>query len=204
MKGWFDRKQAQRALASDTAWQHNKNSSRALPPGTRHFAEQRICRDMERELSSWLDETCRTIASDLTSYAVGFPRMCGRAARAFRKRNRGGAELGFSAARIGKRLRFSEQVTQANLELPGAGIVARTFRPLAAFSFCSCFVLDRRAMKYLLYCVFRSASSAGTRRASPALRGSRCWSSTMGAWAPPFLSLGKPESPPDVASRPRL
>jgi hypothetical protein len=53
-----------------------------LPPGTRHFGEQRLRRDLEKELNAWLDETCRKIATDLTSYASDF-RECAVAPGAY-------------------------------------------------------------------------------------------------------------------------
>src|ERR1035437_9009445 len=71
VKGWFDRKQAQPALISASLAAQQERLSN-LPPGTRHFAEQRLRRDIERELSTWLDQTCRTIATALTSYASDF------------------------------------------------------------------------------------------------------------------------------------
>jgi hypothetical protein len=44
----------------------------ALPPGTRYFHEQRIRSAAEKELSSWLGETCRQLASDLLKQASDF------------------------------------------------------------------------------------------------------------------------------------
>ena len=71
VRGVFDRKQAQPALMSAKLAAQQAQLS-ALPPGTRHFAEQRLRRDLERELSGWLERTCRTIAADLASYASDF------------------------------------------------------------------------------------------------------------------------------------
>lgn len=71
VKGLFDHRQAQPALLSASLAAQQERLS-TLPPGTRHFAEQRFHRDIERELSAWLDQTCRKIAADLTSYASDF------------------------------------------------------------------------------------------------------------------------------------
>ena len=71
VKGWFDRKQALQGLTS-ARLTAEQNRLSALLPGARHFAEQRIGRVIERDLSIWLDETCRSVASDLTSYAADF------------------------------------------------------------------------------------------------------------------------------------
>ena len=71
VKGVFDRKQAEAALISAKLAAQQEQLS-ALPPGTRHFAEQRLRRDIERELSAWLDESCRALAADFASYASDF------------------------------------------------------------------------------------------------------------------------------------
>jgi hypothetical protein len=71
VKGWFDRKQAQPSLLSASRAAQQEQLSN-LPPGTRHFAEQRLRRDLEGELSAWLERTCHEIATDLTSYASDF------------------------------------------------------------------------------------------------------------------------------------
>ena len=44
----------------------------ALPPGIRYFQEQRIRAGGEKELSLWLNETCRQVASDLMKQASDF------------------------------------------------------------------------------------------------------------------------------------
>jgi len=71
VKGVFDRRQAEAALISAKLAAQQEQLS-TLSPGTRHFAEQRLRRDIERELSGWLERTCRTIAADLASYASEF------------------------------------------------------------------------------------------------------------------------------------
>jgi Gas vesicle synthesis protein GvpL/GvpF len=71
VKGWFDRKQAQPTLMSANLTARQEQLSQ-LPPGTRHFAEQRLRRDLDRALSAWLDETCNKIVTDLTGYTSDF------------------------------------------------------------------------------------------------------------------------------------
>jgi hypothetical protein len=71
VKGVFDREQAEAALLSAKLAAQQEQLS-ALAPGMRHFAEQRLRRDTERELSAWLDESCRAIAGELASYASDF------------------------------------------------------------------------------------------------------------------------------------
>ena len=71
VKGVFDREPAEAALISAKLAAQQKQLS-ALAPGTRHFAEQRLHRDIERELSAWLDESCRAIAGEISSYASDF------------------------------------------------------------------------------------------------------------------------------------
>lgn len=71
IKGMLDRKRAAQALISARrAAQQEELAS--LPPGTRYFQEQRIRSAAEKELSLWLDETCRQIASDLAQQACDF------------------------------------------------------------------------------------------------------------------------------------
>ena len=71
VKGWFDRRQAQRALTSARLKEQQERLS-AMLAGTRHLTEQRICRAIERELNAWLNQTSRTIASELASQASDF------------------------------------------------------------------------------------------------------------------------------------
>ena len=154
VKGWLDRKQALAGLTS-TRLTAEQNRLSALPPGTRHFAEQRIARDIERGLGLWLDETSRTVASDLTSYASDF-RECALAPCAHPE---SGAEEVLNWAFLlpeAALARVSRARATGQPGLPAAGTGAATFRPVAAVSFCPGFVLDRRPMKYLLYCIFRS------------------------------------------------
>src|ERR1035441_10767735 len=93
VKGWFDRKQAQKALTSERmAAQQNQLS--AMPPGMRHFAEVRISRDTESELRLRLDHLSRTVACGLLSLCRGFPRMFDIVPHPIGKRAGRGAELG--------------------------------------------------------------------------------------------------------------
>jgi hypothetical protein len=71
VKGVFDRKQAEAALRSTKLAAQQEQLS-ALAPGTRHFAEQRLRRDIERELNAWLEIACRALAADLASYTADF------------------------------------------------------------------------------------------------------------------------------------
>lgn len=71
VKGVFDRQQAEAALISTTLVEQRKQLS-ALPPGTRHFAQQRLRRDIERELTAWLESACRALAGELASHAADF------------------------------------------------------------------------------------------------------------------------------------
>lgn len=71
LKGLLDRKQAGQAfMSASLAAQQGQLAT--LPPGTRYFQEQRIRSAAERELSLWLNETCRQIAGDLQKDASDF------------------------------------------------------------------------------------------------------------------------------------
>jgi len=71
IKGLLDRKQAGKDLMSASlAAQQGRLAT--LPPGTRYFQEQRIRSAAEKELSLWLNETCRQVASDLMKQASDF------------------------------------------------------------------------------------------------------------------------------------
>ncbi|HEY5177531.1 MAG TPA: GvpL/GvpF family gas vesicle protein [Terriglobales bacterium] len=133
VKGWFDRKQAQRALTSTRLAEQQKQLG-ALPPGTRHFAEQRIGRDIARELSIWLDETCRTVASDLTSYASD-SRECAVGPRAHLE---SGIDEVLNWAFLlpdSAIAPFREQVTQANLHYQAQGLSLQLSGPWPPFRF---------------------------------------------------------------------
>ncbi len=71
VKGVFDRPQAEASLISAPLAAQREQLS-ALPPGTRHFAEQRLRRDIERELTAWLESACRALADELASHAADF------------------------------------------------------------------------------------------------------------------------------------
>jgi hypothetical protein len=71
VKGLLDRREAAEALISaNLAAQQGQLA--ALPPGTRYFQEQRIRGGAEKELSLWLNETCRQIAGALRKQASDF------------------------------------------------------------------------------------------------------------------------------------
>jgi hypothetical protein len=71
IKGLLDREQAARALASASlAAQQEKLAT--LPPGTRYFQERQIQSAAEKELSLWLNDTCRQVARDLRKQASDF------------------------------------------------------------------------------------------------------------------------------------
>lgn len=71
IKGLLDRKQALQALMSGSLAAQQVQLA-ALPPGTRYFQEQRIRSAAEKELSRWLNETCRQVASDMRKQASDF------------------------------------------------------------------------------------------------------------------------------------
>ncbi len=71
VKGLLDRTQAGEALIS-ASLAAQQDELAALPPGTRYFQEQRIRAAAEKELSLWLDDTCRQVASDLMKQASDF------------------------------------------------------------------------------------------------------------------------------------
>ena len=133
VKGWFDRKQAQPALisASLTAQQEQLSN---LPPGTRHFAEQRLRRDLERELSAWLEQTCRKIATDLTGYACDF-RECAVAPGA--DSESGIAEVLNWALLLPNSVivPFQECVERANLNHRSQGLLLQLSGPWPPFRF---------------------------------------------------------------------
>jgi hypothetical protein len=71
VRGLLDRRQAGQALSS-TRLAEQETQLAALPPGTRYFREQRIRQTSEKELSLWLKETYRQVASDLMKSASDF------------------------------------------------------------------------------------------------------------------------------------
>ncbi len=71
IKGILVRKQAGEALMS-ASLAAQEGQLATLLPGTRYFQEQRIRSSAEKELSLWLNETCRQVASDLTKQASDF------------------------------------------------------------------------------------------------------------------------------------
>jgi hypothetical protein len=68
VKGRLDRKRATLALISERLAAQQAQLA-ALPPGTRYFQELRTRSAAEKELSLWLDEICRQVASDLAKQA---------------------------------------------------------------------------------------------------------------------------------------
>ena len=133
VKGWFDRKQAQPALISASLAAQQEQLS-TLPPGTRHFAEQRLRRDIEKELSAWLEQTCRTIGADLTSYASDF-RECAAAP---------GAHLECGTTEVlnwafllpnSAVVSFQEYVERANLKHRSQGLLLELSGPWPPFRF---------------------------------------------------------------------
>jgi hypothetical protein len=133
VKGWFDRKQAQPTLMSANLTARQEQLSQ-LPPGTRHFAEQRLRRDLERELSAWLDRTCRTIATDLTSYTSDF-RECAVAPGA--DSESGIAEVLNWAFLLPKSaiVPFQEYVERSNLNHRAQGLLLELSGPWPPFRF---------------------------------------------------------------------
>lgn len=71
VKGLLDRRQAAQSLMSASLAARQEQLA-AMPPGRRHFEEQRARAATERELSLWLKETCRQVASGLISKASNF------------------------------------------------------------------------------------------------------------------------------------
>jgi hypothetical protein len=71
VKGLLDRRRAAQSLiyANLAAGQEQLAT---LSPGKRYFREQRVRAATERELSLWLKETCRQVASGLISQASNF------------------------------------------------------------------------------------------------------------------------------------
>jgi hypothetical protein len=71
VRGRLDSRQAGRALASDSLALREGQLSE-LPSGRRYFEERRIRASVDNELSLWLDETCRQVATDLMKQASDF------------------------------------------------------------------------------------------------------------------------------------
>jgi hypothetical protein len=71
VKGLLDRKRAGRSLISESIAAQQAQLD-ALPPGTRYFQEKRIRAGAEKELSLWLNQACRRVASDLREQAPDF------------------------------------------------------------------------------------------------------------------------------------
>lgn len=133
VKGWFDRKQSQQVLISTNLTAQQEQLA-TLPPGTRHFAEQRLRRDLERELSTWLEQTCRKIATDLTSYASDF-RECTVAPVAHSEG--GSAEVLNWAFLVPNSAiaPFQEYVERANLNHRSQGLLLELSGPWPPFRF---------------------------------------------------------------------
>ena len=133
VKGWFDRKQALQGQMS-TRQTAEQNQLSALPPGTRHFAEQRIARDIERRLSIWLDESCGAIAGDLAGYASDF-RECGLSPHAHPD---SGAEEVLNWAFLLPQSAiapFQERVQRAKLDYRAQGLSLQLSGPWPPFRF---------------------------------------------------------------------
>jgi len=132
VKGWFDRKQAQAAVLSARLSTQQEQLS-TLPPGTRHFAEQRLRRDIEIELSAWLERTGRNLAADLTSYSADF-REC---AIAGAHSESGIAEMLNWAFLLPKSaiVPFQEYVERANLDHQSQGLLLQLSGPWPPFRF---------------------------------------------------------------------
>jgi hypothetical protein len=71
VRGLLDKRQAGRALTSASLAAQEAQLA-ALPPGRRYFEEQRIRAGAEKELSLWLKETRRQVASHLIKQASDF------------------------------------------------------------------------------------------------------------------------------------
>ena len=71
LKGLLDRKQAAQARIS-AGLESQQELLAKLPPGARYFQEQRIRSGAEKELTQWLDQICRHVASDLVQRAEDF------------------------------------------------------------------------------------------------------------------------------------
>jgi hypothetical protein len=71
VRGLLDRKQAGQALMSASLAALQEELA-TLPPGTRYFQEQRIRSAAEKELSLWLNETCRQVVTDLMRQVSDF------------------------------------------------------------------------------------------------------------------------------------
>jgi hypothetical protein len=71
VRGLLDRRQAEHALTAASLAAREAQLA-ALPPGRRYFAEQRIRAGAEKELSLWLEETRRQVASHLREQASEF------------------------------------------------------------------------------------------------------------------------------------
>ena len=133
LKGLLDRKQAAQSLISaHLAAQEGQLAT--LPPGTRYFQEQRIRSAAEKELSLWLDETCRQVASDLTKQARDF-RECPVVSYEPPER---GAELvlnwAFLLLRSGTSA-FRERIDQLNSSNAPAGLVLEMSGPWPPYRF---------------------------------------------------------------------
>ena len=133
VKGRFDRKQAQAAVMSPSLTAQQEELS-TLPPGKRHFAEQRLRRDIDIELSAWLERTGRNLAADLTTYASDF-RECAVAPGAHS--NGGIAEVSNWAFLLPKAaiVPFQESVERANLNYQSQGLRLQLSGPWPPFRF---------------------------------------------------------------------
>jgi hypothetical protein len=133
VKGLLDRTQAGQALMSASLSAQQEQLA-ALPPGTRYFQEQRVRSAAEKELSLWLNETCRQVANDLRKQASDF-RECQVVPR---ERPESGTEVVLHWAFLlpgGATAAFRRQVDQVNEQHATSGLVFELSGPWPPYRF---------------------------------------------------------------------
>ena len=197
VRGLLDRRQAGQALTS-ASLAAREGQLAALPAGRRYFEEQRIRAGAEKELSLWLNETRRQVASDLMKQASDFCESLGGASRGPRKRNRGCAELGLFAAQECER-DISRANRSGEREPCNEGPGPRTVRALAPLSLRSSSINGSVAMSYLLYCIFHCPLPADL-EIPAGVGGQRVFTANYKGFGAVLSNLAEPDSPPDISA----
>ncbi len=133
IKGLLDRKQAGQVLTSASLAAQQEQLA-ALPPGTRYFQEQRIRAAAEKELSLWLEGTCRQLAGDLMKQAADF-RECPVVPP---QRPEGGTEVVLHWAFLlprGANAALRSQIDQVNEQHKARGLVLELSGPWPPYRF---------------------------------------------------------------------
>jgi len=133
VRGLLDRRQAEQALTSASLAAQEAQLA-TLPAEARYFLEQSIQQASESELSHWLDETYREVASDLMKPAADF-RECQVAPH---ERLESDIEVVLDCALLlprGARAAFRSRIDQLNANHASKGLVLELSGPRPPYRF---------------------------------------------------------------------